>query len=143
MARQPVSQAQLQEVCAWFAKFFNLSREQLLRARVDSHWGYVTGGERTMQVRRAVVGLAVAGLALAVVGCSSGSNEVVEGTGITEAAETKPIPDRVAVHRPAWIDTDISPDDVPVWPGPHPSEFLMPTPPAGTSGEIARAHFGT
>lgn len=95
-----------------------------------------------MQVSRAVVGFAVAGLALAVAGCSSGSNDAVEGAGITEAAETKPIPDRVAVHRPAWIDTDISPADVPVWPGPHPSEFLMPSPPSGTSGEIAGAQAG-
>lgn len=95
-----------------------------------------------MRARRVVVGSAVAGLALAVVGCSSGSNEVVGGTGITEAVESKPLPDRVVVHRPAWIDTDISPDDVPVWPGPDPSEFLMPSPPSGTSGEIAGAQAG-
>jgi hypothetical protein len=77
-----------------------------------------------------------------VVSCSSGGNEVVAGTGITVAAETKPIPDRVAVHRPAFIDTDISADDVPAWPGPDPYEFLEPSPPSGESGEITGAQAG-
>lgn len=95
-----------------------------------------------MQVRRAVAGLAITGLALAVGGCGSGGDEVAAGTGIAVAADTTPIPQRVVVHRPAWIDTDISPDDVPVWPGPHPSEFLMPSPPSGTSGEITGAQAG-
>ncbi|MDH6680037.1 hypothetical protein M2284_004262 [Rhodococcus sp. LBL1] len=90
-----------------------------------------------MQVRRAVVGLLVAGLAFAVGGCGSESNAGAEATDITVTAETEPIPDRVAVHQPGRIDTDISPDDLPVWPGPHPSEFLEPSPPSGESGVIA------
>ncbi|WP_255312533.1 hypothetical protein [Rhodococcus tukisamuensis] len=106
---------------------------------VDSYKGFrVTGGEQTVQVRRAVAGLAVTGLALAVVGCGSGGNEVAGvGTDIAAAAESVPIPDKVVVHRPGLIDTDISPAAVPAWPGPHPSEFLEPSPPSGESGEIA------
>jgi hypothetical protein len=53
------------------------------------------------------------------------------------AAESEPTPDRVTVHRPGFIDTDLSPDDVPAWPGPHPAEFLEPSPPSGASGRIA------
>ncbi|OYD61070.1 hypothetical protein BDB13_6008 [Rhodococcus sp. OK302] len=47
-----------------------------------------------MEVRRAVAGLALIGVALVVVGCGSGGNEVVAGTGITVTAETEPLPDR-------------------------------------------------
>lgn len=90
-----------------------------------------------MQVRRAVAGLAATGLALVAVGCGSGGGaEDVAGPGVTVAAETAPMPDRVVVHRPGFIDTNISPDDVPAWPGPHPSEFLEPSPPSGERGEI-------
>lgn len=90
-----------------------------------------------MQVLRGVAGLAVASLALAVVGCGSGGNGVAAGTGVAVAAESTPIPGQVAVHRPGLIDTSLSPDDVPTWPGPDPTEFLKPSPPSGESGEIA------
>lgn len=89
-----------------------------------------------MQVRRAVVGVAIAGLALAAVSCGSGGNARSEAKDIEVAAATEPVPDRVAVHQPAILDTDISPDDVPVWPGPDPYEFLEPSPPEGERGEI-------
>ncbi|MFC4604308.1 hypothetical protein [Rhodococcus kronopolitis] len=52
------------------------------------------------------------------------------------------MPDRVVVHRPGFIDTDITPADVPVWPGPHPSEFLEPSPPSGESGEVVGEQAG-
>ncbi|MFE4502708.1 hypothetical protein ACFRFQ_22890 [Rhodococcus sp. NPDC056743] len=90
-----------------------------------------------MLVRRSVAGLAVAGLFLAVVSCGGEAGDVVEATDVGVAAESKPVPARLVVHRPAYLDTNISPDDVPVWPGPNPSEFLLPSPPSGLSGEIA------
>ncbi|RVW02425.1 hypothetical protein EF834_12665 [Rhodococcus spongiicola] len=89
-----------------------------------------------MRIRRAVAGVAVAGLALAAVGCGSGGNEAIEGTGTSVAETTEPVPDRVSVCRPALVDTPISADELPVWPGPDPSEFLEPNPPSGECGEI-------
>ncbi|MES9515356.1 hypothetical protein ACIQYW_07250 [Rhodococcus erythropolis] len=89
-----------------------------------------------MQVRHPVAGLAITGLVLAVAGCGSSDDKAVEGPGLAVAAETTPAPDRVTVHRPGFIDTSISPFDVPAWPGPHPTEFLRPNPPSGESGEI-------
>ncbi len=95
-----------------------------------------------MQVRRIAMGLAVPGLVLLVVGCGSGGNEVVAGTGIAVTAEAEPLPDRVAVHQPAFLDNNIPPESLPTWPGPHPSEFLKPSPPSGSSGEIAGEQAG-
>ncbi|NMM91775.1 hypothetical protein B2J88_47115 [Rhodococcus sp. SRB_17] len=95
-----------------------------------------------MQIRRGIAGLAVIGVALVVVGCGSGGNDVVAGTSITVTAETEPLPDRVAVHQPAFLDTSVPAASLPVWPGPHPSEFLKPSPPSGLSGEIAGEQAG-
>lgn len=102
-----------------------------------------------MLVRRSITGLAVAGLVLAVVSCGSGDSEVfetagevVETAGVGAATETERLPERVLVHRPAYLDTNISADALPVWPGPHPSDFLEPSPPSGQSGEIAGEQAG-
>ena len=47
------------------------------------------------------------------------------------------VPDQLTVRRPALVDTNQSVDDLPVWPGPDPSEFLVPSPPVGEEGELS------
>ncbi|WP_458682567.1 hypothetical protein [Prescottella equi] len=89
-----------------------------------------------MQLFRVAVGLSVVGLALAVGGCGSGGEVGSGATDIAEVAATTPLPDRVVVHQPGYVDIGFSADDVPVWPGPDPYEFLEPSPPSGLSGEI-------
>lgn len=89
-----------------------------------------------MRVGRVVAGLAVVGLALAVGGCGSGGDAGSGSTDIAEVAATVPLPDRVVVHQPGFVDIAFPADEVPVWPGPDPYEFLEPSPPSGESGEI-------
>lgn len=85
------------------------------------------------------VAAGVAGIALFATGCGSAE---ASGAGITTWSlpyaytPLTSYPDRVIVYRPAMLDTGLTVDDVPQWPGPDPSEFLE-NPPAGgiTSGE--------
>jgi hypothetical protein len=101
-------------------------------------------------VRRLIVGLAVAGLVSGSAGCSTGDDGGTESPGTTVTASASAsatesggtpvlIPDRVTVNQPAFIDTSRSPDSLPVWPGPNPSEFLKPSPPTGETGELTGA----
>ncbi len=52
------------------------------------------------------------------------------------------VPDRVTITQPALVDTKARAADLPVWPGPDPSEFLAPNPPAGMSGQLTGAQAG-
>lgn len=90
-----------------------------------------------MRVRRVVVGLAVVGLALVVGGCGGGGDAGSGTTDIAAVAATVSLPDRVVVRQPGFVDIGFSADEVPVWPGPDPYEFLEPSSPSGSSGEIA------
>ncbi|CCQ15377.1 putative uncharacterized protein [Rhodococcus sp. AW25M09] len=58
---------------------------------------------------------------------------------VTSDGTRDPVPDRVTVTQPAHVDTNVRPADVPVWPGPDPSDFLVPNPPAGEIGRLAGA----
>ncbi|NKR99727.1 hypothetical protein GS528_00705 [Rhodococcus hoagii] len=87
-----------------------------------------------MRVRRVVVGLAVVGLAL-VVGGRAGDAVSVK-VDVAAVAATVSVPDRVVVHQPGFVDIGFSAEEVPVWPGPDPYEFLEPSPPSGSRGEI-------
>lgn len=87
-----------------------------------------------MRVRRVVVGLALVGLAL-VVGGRAGDAVSVK-VDVAAVAATVSVPDRVVVHQPGFVDIGFSAEEVPVWPGPDPYEFLEPSPPSGSRGEI-------
>lgn len=88
--------------------------------------------------------LAVASLALVAMAGCGGRDEPVDAafpTG-TESGATAQIveqvlaPDRVTVRQPAFLDTSVPAASLPVWPGPDPAEFLIPSPPEGLSGEL-------
>ncbi|WP_338888729.1 hypothetical protein [Rhodococcus sovatensis] len=72
----------------------------------------------------------------AVVASVSGSD------GAISNGRRNQLPVRVTVTQPALVDTDARAADLPVWPGPDPSEFLAPNPPAGTSGQLTGAQAG-
>ena len=77
------------------------------------------------------VGLAAFGLVAA---CGSGgssgqapaSESADEGSTSSEASPEPVVPDSVLVCQPGMVDTALTADDVPAWPGPPPSEFEMP-----------------
>lgn len=87
------------------------------------------------------VGAGLAGIAL-LAGCGNGESPGTPSTGTTsnqatpEATTEHAVPDQVIVYRPGFIDTYLTVDDVPAWPGPDPSEFLQPDPPSGMSGTL-------
>jgi hypothetical protein len=101
-----------------------------------------------MRVRRVLVALTASGLlSAAATGCTDQGNRSVDSSDATVATSVSsaatgsrhgaiPVPDRVTVNRPGFIDTALSPNDVPTWPGPDPREFLRPSPPTGESGEL-------
>lgn len=105
-----------------------------------------------MWVRRLSIGVVAASISCAVAaGCAAAGGDGVEetntaavedisvGSGDRSDAADDSIPDRVTVTQPALIDTDARPADLPVWPGPDPSEFLAPSPPSGTVGQLTGA----
>lgn len=83
------------------------------------------------------VGACLAGVAL-VAGCGS------DGTSGSSSAESVPsstaqelaIPEEVIVCQPGMVDTALTADDVPEWPGPAPSEFMEPNYPSGLCGTL-------
>lgn len=89
------------------------------------------------------VGAGLTGIAL-LAGCGNGgspgtpSTETTstEATPTSETTNERTAPDRVIVYQPGFIDTYLTVDDVPAWPGPDPSEFLQPDPPSGMSGTL-------
>lgn len=89
------------------------------------------------------VGAGLTGIAL-LASCGNGGSSgmpSVEATSTatspsSEAADERTAPDQVIVHRPGFIDTYLTVDDVPAWPGPAPEEFLQPSPPSGMSGTL-------
>ncbi|WP_404315979.1 hypothetical protein [Prescottella equi] len=90
-----------------------------------------------------VVGLAVVGLALVVGGRAGDAVSVKVDVAavsvkvdVAAVAATVSVPDRVVVHQPGFVDIGFSAEEVPVWPGPDPYEFLEPSPPSGSRGEI-------
>ncbi|BCN46555.1 hypothetical protein RE9431_48110 (plasmid) [Prescottella equi] len=89
-----------------------------------------------VRVRRVAVGLSVVGLVLAVGGCGSGDEAGSRTTDIEAVAAAAPLPDRVVVRQPGYVDIGFPAEAVPAWPGPDPYEFLEPSPPSGSRGEI-------
>lgn len=95
-----------------------------------------------MRVGRVVAGVVLMGLVAA--GCGSGGDEGAAGSSSVAVAgpETEPepwqmfVPARVTVCRPAFLDTDLAAEDLPVRPGPDPSQFLELTQ-TGECGELA------
>lgn len=86
------------------------------------------------------LGASFLGVAL-LAGCGS------DGTSSSSPAEAPPvestpssttqelaIPEEVIVCQPGMVDTALTVDDVPAWPGPSPSEFEMPTPTPASRG---------
>lgn len=82
----------------------------------------------------------ITGIALFATGCSSAqTSDSVSTESPLPSDAYAPLtdyPDQVIVYRPGMLDTSLTVDDVPQWPGPDPSEFLE-NPRAGeiTSGE--------
>ena len=90
------------------------------------------------------VGAGLAGIAL-LAGCGNGGSSSgtpstettsTEATPTSETTNERTAPDRVIVYQPGLIDTYLTVDDVPAWPGPDPSEFLQPNTPSGMSGTL-------
>ncbi len=89
------------------------------------------------------VGAVLTGVAL-LAGCGNGGSPgrlSVETTSAgtspsSEATPERAVPEQVIVHQPGFIDTYLTVDDVPAWPGPAPSEFMKPDPPSGMSGTL-------
>lgn len=103
--------------------------------------------------RGTAVAVALVGVALAAAGCDSGDFQSADGAGtavatsatsqnqspsgaVGETMQAQRAPERVVVHRPGLLDTSLTVEDVPAWPGPDPSEFLTPHYPSGESGEL-------
>lgn len=103
-----------------------------------------------MQDHRRAAGIATVCLCCVVMtGCGSESSnpvasphvaslelDVVSSKSMRADGKSDSIPDTVTVTQPALIDTNARPADLPIWPGPHPTEFLAPTPQAGAIGEL-------
>lgn len=95
-----------------------------------------------MPSRNAVVRACLASVAL-LAGCG---NEVPSGSSPAEerqaeslspsAPQVLALPERVIVCQPGMVDTALTADDVPEWPGPPPSEFIEPDHPLGPCGTL-------
>lgn len=90
--------------------------------------------------RGAAVIVSMFACAAVVAACGSGGGQsTLSGAthGAAGAAED-PVPDGLIVYRPAMVDTQLTPADLPDWPGPDPAELLEPDPdgPAPESGTI-------
>ena len=89
------------------------------------------------------VGACFAGVAL-LAGCGSGDTS---GSTSTETApvESAPsstaqeiaIPEKVIVCQPGMVDTALTVNDVPEWPGPAPSKVMEPNYPSGLCGTLS------
>lgn len=94
-----------------------------------------------MRVGRVVAGVVLMGLVVA--GCGSGGDEgvavsspvAVAGSEVESAPWQMFVPARVTVCRPGFVDTGLVAEDLPVWPGPDPAEFLELTP-TGECGDL-------
>ncbi|MGP9723603.1 hypothetical protein ACT3SZ_06265 [Corynebacterium sp. AOP40-9SA-29] len=82
-------------------------------------------------------GFNVRPLALAVVAGVAISTAACGGQGDAEGEESTNLPQDITVYRPGMLDNDLTQDDVPLWPGPDPDDFLSPHPPSGESGELS------
>jgi len=90
---------------------------------------------RTRLVTTVGAGLAATGLLVA---CGSGSGDslrppptpeaTVESSVSSDAQQEPAAPQSVIVCQPGMVDTALTADDVPAWPGPPPAEFELPAP---------------
>ncbi|MGO1963913.1 MAG: hypothetical protein ACTH2Y_00225 [Corynebacterium sp.] len=71
----------------------------------------------------------VAGVAISTAACG--------GQDDAEGEESTNLPQDIVVYRPGMLDNDLTQDDVPLWPGPDPDDFLAPHSPSGESGELS------
>lgn len=76
-------------------------------------------------------------LALAVVAGVAISTAACGGQDDAEGEESANLPQDITVYRPGMLDNDLTQDDVPLWPGPAPDDFLSPHSPSGESGELS------
>lgn len=76
--------------------------------------------------------LTAAVLALSACGTGDGDSPG-EDTDDTAAG----VPDELVIYRPGMVDTELTADDLPHWPGPDPAEFLEPDAPSGERGTIS------
>jgi hypothetical protein len=108
-----------------------------------------------VRIHRSLVSLVYVGLSCAVVaGCGAEESDATEGpntlafanipAGENASLEVRRelVPERVTVTQPALVDINARAADLPVWPGPDPSEFLAPNPPAGEIGQLSGAQAG-
>lgn len=92
-----------------------------------------------------VVGAGLVGVTL-LAGCSSsdasGTSPVAatststSGPSSPEAAQERAVPEQVIACQPGMVDTFLTVDDVPTWPGPPPSDFMEPKYPSGLCGTL-------
>lgn len=90
-----------------------------------------------------VVGAGLAGAAL-FAGCGSAGSSTtspIEATSTSvssspEATHERAVPGQVIVCQPGMVDTFLTLDDVPTWPGPPPSDFMEPNYPSGLCGTL-------
>lgn len=108
-----------------------------------------------MRIHRSLISLVHVGLSFAVVaGCGAEESDAIEepnslafanipaGENASLEVRRELVPERVTVTQPALVDTNARAADLPVWPGPDPSEFLAPNPPAGEIGQLTGAQAG-
>ena len=89
------------------------------------------------------VGAGLTGITL-LAGCGNGGSSgtpAVQATssGSSPSSETTrelPVPEQVIVCQPGMVDTFLTVDDVPTWPGPPPSDFMEPNYPSGLCGTL-------
>lgn len=88
------------------------------------------------------VGACFTGVAL-LAGCGSGGTSGSSSTEMApvesappSTAQERAIPEKVIVCQPGMVDTALTVDDVPEWPGPAPSEFMEPNYPSGLCGTL-------
>lgn len=71
---------------------------------------------------------------------SSSGPPPTEGASVENSppspAQELAIPEKVVVCQPGMVDTALTVDDVPEWPGPPPSDFMDPTYPSGLCGTL-------
>lgn len=88
--------------------------------------------------RPSLISAVLAGAALVLASCGSDDPEpaATPEQDTTTTSEAPAVPDEVIVCQPGLVDTPVAVEDVPVWPGPEPVDFMDMTPASGACGTL-------